>query len=133
MSSVFIKPSNTITFDLHIAPSKDGTEVFANSNLDTLKTVQKADLTKMETHQITFRYPRYRDNVDLLSQSARMSGDDVAFDAVAIQYQRMNLLLSSWTFKDGDQVVEVSRENIDALHPNVAAAIIEKINSILAL
>ena len=133
MSGIFIKPSNTITFDLFVAPSKDGADMLASPDLERLKAMPKIDDTKIETHQITFRCPRYRDNVDLLSSSSRTAGEEIAFDAVNLQYQRMCRLLAKWTFKDGDQEVEVSQENIDSLHPNIAAAIIEKITMILSL
>jgi hypothetical protein len=85
----------------------------------------------VESHQITFRRPNYKDNIDILRVTMTTDGDEVKIDAATLRYERFVSLVQSWTFKDGENTIPASRENINKLEFGIANTIMDALDNAL--
>lgn len=130
MNNIFVDPKEVLTVTIYIGQQK-GRAVSAISE-DNIKKNKELDLESIESHQIKFRRPNYKDNVDILRMTMTTDGDEVKVDAATLRYERFVSLVQEWTFKDVEgKLIPATRENINKLEFGVANTIMDALDEVL--
>jgi len=131
--NLFINPEDVISFDVYVAVY-DG-NVYANvDKKELLKENKKLKEDEVASFNFTFKKPSYKDNIEIMKRSGGLTsdGETIAFDASSVRYERFVSLLKSWTLvgESGDLLL-ATKENVDRLHPTLAAVILDRMEEIL--
>jgi len=109
-----------------------GKMVAAAKEQDLKSQNKELDSESVESYQITFRRPNYKDNVDILRMTMTTDGDGIKADFATLRYERFVGLVKEWSFKDeNDHVIPATRANIDKLHPEIANAVMDALDEAL--
>jgi hypothetical protein len=130
MNNIFVDPKEKITVTIVIG-QQNGKIVSSISEEELKKNYKNIDMTTVESHQITFRRPNYKDNIDILRVTMTTDGDEVKIDAATLRYERFVSLVQSWTFKNGENAISANRENINKLEFGIANTIMDALDNAL--
>jgi hypothetical protein len=125
MVSLFVNPEDTFEISFVVAASKTKPNIlYADVNEEELKKQGGTDFGEVEKHTVSFRVPSYGDSTKILDKSVRLSGDEMTLSVAEIRQTRLITLIKSWTFKDSEgKPVPTQKENVQNLHPLIAAVI----------
>ena len=133
MTGIFIDPKETVSFEIFVGVVEG--KVFTGDNKEKLVAENKdIDKESVMSFEFVFRIPSYKDNIDMMKSSGAVTtdGETVEFDAASLRYERMVTLIQSWTLTDEEgKEISPTRENINRLHPTIAAAILDKLEEII--
>ena len=130
MNNIFVDPKEKITVTVVIG-QQNNKIVSAVNEEELKKNYKDIDLGTVESHQITFRRPNYKDNVDILRMTMTTDGDEIKVDAATLRYERFVRLLQSWTFKNGENIIPANRDNINKLEFVIANTIMDSLDNAL--
>jgi len=130
MNNIFVDPKEKITVTIVIGQQK-GKIVSAVNEDELKKNYKDVDMATIESHQITFRRPNYKDNIDILRVTMTTDGDEVKIDAATLRYERFVSLVQSWTLKNGESDITANRENINKLEFGIANTIMAALDNSL--
>jgi hypothetical protein len=120
---MFISPENTFEINVYVDNRSDNTKI--TDFLPKEKDVKSEDITE---NKVIFRRPGYGDNVQILSSALKVVDGGLQLDPTLLRYERFCVLIKSWDFCDENgKIMEVNRENIGKLDPDIANFIIEKL------
>ena len=95
---------------------------------------EKVSLSKEENpgateYSMFFRRPSYVDNVKILDSALKIVNDgEVQVNPILVRYQRFCTLLVKWTLKNEEgKDMEVNKENINQLDPEIANLIVAEL------
>jgi len=129
MKNMFVNSNNTFEVNVCTGTDKNGTSVISEK-----LSLDKDVLKDTSDNKIFFRKPGYGDNVQILSAALKVVDGGLQLDPTLLRYERFCTLIKSWDFKDENgKVLEVTRQNINALDPDIANFIIEKLEEKLAI
>ena len=113
-NNLFVDKNKDITVEVFYADLGDKGMFAESSKEELLKNsdVSEEDISRLE---VTFRYPNYKDSMDLLSKVVKTDGVDMNVDAGLLRYQRFVSLAKSWSID-----VPCNEENISMLNSVVA-------------
>jgi len=133
--NLFINPKDTISFDVYVAVVDD--KLYANADKEELLKENKNINIKEDqivTFTFTFKKPSYKDNIDIVKRSGGFTsdGETIEFDASSVRYERFVSLLKSWTLVNNKgELLPATKENVDMLHPTLAAVILTRMEEII--
>jgi len=130
MNNIFVDPKEKITVTIFIG-QQNNKIVSAVSEEELKKNYKDVGIETIESHQITFRRPNYKDNVDILRVTMTTDGDEIKFDAATLRYERFVSLVQSWTFKNGENAIPANRDNINKLEFGIANTIMDALDNAL--
>ena len=130
MNNIFVDPKEKITVTVVIG-QQNNKIVSAVSEEELKKNYKDINTETVESHQITFRRPNYKDNVDILRMTMTTDGDEVKVDAATLRYERFVRLVQSWTFKNGESSIPANRDNINKLEFGIANTIMDALDNVL--
>ncbi len=131
-SSAFVKATDTFTTPLFIGtdPVND-VLVLAAGERQVLEVLKAKDI---EEHKITFRFPKYKDNVDAVDSATELVNGKFNFKASMLRFTRMVKLIKAWTFTDeSGEPVPVNETTVASLHPLIASAIGDEMEKVIGL
>jgi len=129
---IFIEDKDTIDVKVFILDTGDN--IYADTDKKVLLKRLKEEKVEGDCTEHVFKIGRmnYRVNVEVTKKSVTMNGEDISVDPSTYRYERFVSLVRDWTFKDAKgKKVPVNRSNIDKLNPEVANAVLVKLDSIL--
>ena len=131
MNNLFVNPEENIAVEIFVATSKG--KIIAESTEKALKSENKEiDPESIESYQITFRRPSYKDNVDIMKLTMTTDGEGIKADIATLRYERFVGLIKEWSFKDeSGSSIPATRENIDKLQGAVANAVMNALDEAL--
>jgi len=134
MSGIFINPKDTVSFKIYVS-SDENEDLCVNGDEKKLisenKGVKKDEIMSFD---FVFRFPSYKDNIDMMKQSGAITtdGETVELDAASLRYERFVVLINSWTLVDEEgKELTATRKNIDRLHPILATAILDRFEELV--
>ena len=131
MNNLFVNPEEVVTVSIFVGQS-NGKVVASAKEAELKKENKELDLESVESHQITFRLPNYKDNVDIMKMTMTTDGESLKADIATLRYERFVSLVKEWSFKDeNDKVIPANRTNIDKLQGIVANAVMDALDGAL--
>jgi len=118
--SVFVDKEKK--FDVYVYVSDQDGKFFVTED----QSKAKPDSKKLK---IQFRFPTYKDNIDIGRQSVKSDGVSIQVDPVQLRYERFVKLVVSWDI-DGD-LQPITRDMIDVMNPELAELIVSEMESVL--
>lgn len=129
MSGIFVNNDDTVTINVYTS--------MKNGNLSaSISRGAFAEDADVKEYEFIFRYPSYKDNIDVMRDSIRSSlvGEEqsLEFNPAMVRYERFCKLLMDWniTDKDGEKV-PANRTNINRLNPVLAGVVLDELEMIL--
>ncbi len=130
--SIFVGKDDVIRVPVVIG-IKDSV-VYVGESVEALTSqLPELDKSTVESHEVVFRYPTFKDNTVIFDASVIGEAGHVELRMSAMRYNRLRVLLKSWTFTDGGKPVETNEDSIASLHPNVGSYLASEIEKIIAL
>ena len=131
MNNLFVNPEEMITVRIFVG-QVNGKVVASSKEADLKKDNKDLDLESVESHQVTFRRPNYKDNVDIMKLTMTTDGESLRADIATLRYERFVSLVKEWTFKDENgNMIPANRVNINKLHGLVANAVMDSLDEAL--
>jgi len=131
--NLFIDPNDTISFDTYVAVVDD--KLYANADKEELlKEDKNIKEDQIVSFTFTFKKPSYKDNIEIMKRSGGVTsnGETIEFDASSVRYERFVSLLESWTLVNNKgELLPATKENVDMLHPTLAAVILTRMEEII--
>ena len=87
-----------------------------------------------DSFSVSFKMPNFKENSDILSKVIMVdASSEIKIDPMALRYERLVTLIKKWSITDeSGNVVRVSRDSINKLHPNIASAIADKMDEFIS-
>lgn len=119
---LFVDSNDTVEIELFMSQNKKGS-LFCETSLEDLKEMLKEEYNEeeVETHSVIFKQPTYSEMNKINDSGVRLSETNMRISPHQIRYERVCVLLKSWSFKDeSGNIVPATRESIKQLHPAIA-------------
>lgn len=131
MVNLFVEDKDTFDITIYVGKDKND-DVFADVNKENLLKYDSVEDKSVESVTFTFRRPSYKDEVNLFKNVVSSDGMSIRFDPSIVRYERFKNLLVGWSLKTGEQDLPVTPSYIDKLHPRVAGAVLDALDSRIA-